>query len=254
MKPLRWFGRAAAFAVLLGLGGCYWRIAHEPMPFETFGDLGPERARGVIVLLPGFADKPDDYEVHGFLPALRRNAPGYDVVAADAHFGYYNKNTLIQQLHAGVIGPLVTRGYREIWLSGISMGGHGAVAYARAYPEGVKGVLLFAPYLGPSDVIAEVTQAGGICRYAASATPPQDRYEFARANFLWLKEALCTPPPKVAVWVGIGDRDQKGRELLRDAVAPGHYVVLSGGHDWTAWTPALETISQRVFNGSASLQ
>ncbi|HUL66993.1 MAG TPA: alpha/beta hydrolase, partial [Burkholderiaceae bacterium] len=116
----------AAFALLLVLGGCYWRIAHEPMPFVAYGDLGPERARGAIVLLPGFASKPEDFDAHGFIEILHRNAPAYDVVAADAHFGYYNKATLLTQLHASVIGPLVARGYRELWIAGVSMGGHGA--------------------------------------------------------------------------------------------------------------------------------
>ena len=239
--------RIAALCLLLVLSGCYWRIAHEPMPYVTYGDLGPEKARGAIVLLNGFADRPDDYEAHGFIPVLHKNAPGYDVIAPDAHFGYYNKNTLLPQLHENVIGPLVARGYREIWISGISMGGHGAVAYARAYPERIKGVLLLAPYLGPGDVVREVAQAGGICKYTAPDPVPQSRYGFAQANFAWLKEVLCARPTKVSVWVGVGDRDQASRELLRDALEPGHYIVLKGGHDWDVWTPALDEITRQVF-------
>ena len=237
----------AALALLLTLTGCYWRIAREPMPFVTYGDLGPERARGAIVLLPGFADKPDDYEVHGFLRVLRKNAPGYDVIAADAHFGYYNKNTLLEQLHVNVIGPLVAHGYRELWIAGISMGGHGAVAYARAYPERVKGLLLLAPYLGPSDVVQEVVQAGGICRYSAPEPLPASRFGFAQANFAWLREVLCGNPAKISVWVGVGEHDQAKRDLLRDVVPADHYLVLPGGHDWDAWTPALDEISRAAF-------
>lgn len=244
--------RLAALALVVSLAGCYWRIAREPMPVVVYGDLGPERARGAIVLLPGFADQPDDYDVHGFLKVLRKNAPGYDVFAPDAHFGYYNKNTLLEQLHASAIGPLVQRGYREIWISGISMGGHGAVAYARAYPERVKGLLLFAPYMGPGDVVQEVAQAGGICRYNPAQPLPQSRYGFAQANFVWLKDVLCDTPQKVAVWVGVGDRDQASRELLRDVVAPGRYIVLPGGHDWDVWTPALDRITQRVFGARSA--
>ena len=245
----------AALALALILSGCYWRIAHEPMPFVTYGDLGPERARGAIVLLPGFADKPEDFDSRGFVPVLRKNAPGYDVIAADAHFGYYNKNTLLTQLHANVIGPLVARGYRELWIVGISMGGHGAVAYARSYPERIKGLLLFAPYLGPDDVVQEVTRAGGVCSYTTPAPPPQTRYGFAQANFLWLEDVLCSSPPKLSIWVGVGDRDQAKRELLRAALPPDHYIVLPGGHDWGPWVPALEQISRRVFaDASASVR
>ncbi len=252
---MRWL---AATVALLSLSACiFFREARDPMPVVSYGiQLGPERARGAIVLLPGFADNPDDYEVHGFLKVLRANAPGYDVYAPDAHFGYYNKNTLLEQLHANAIGPLVARGYREIWISGISMGGHGAVAYARAFPDKVKGLMLFAPYMGPGDVVQEVTQAGGICRYDPAQPLPSNRYGFAQANFLWLKDALCASPQKIAVWVGVGDRDQTSRELLRDVAAPGHYIVLPGGHDWDVWTPALDRITHTVFGerGTAATQ
>jgi len=245
---------ASALMLALALQGCYWRIARDPMPFLAFGDLGPERARGVIVLLPGFADAPQDFDRNGFVSILHKNAPEYDVVAADAHFGYYNKATLLDELHTNVIGPLVARGYRELWIVGISMGGHGAVAYARTYPERIKGLLLFAPYLGPDEVLQEVAQAGGICNYNAPDALPRTRVGFAQANFAWFKDVLCSNPAKASVWVGIGNSDQRQRELLRDVVPSDHYLVEPGGHDWSAWKPALELISLRVFaDASAAL-
>lgn len=247
-----------AVALALALSGCFLlREAREPMPVVTHGDhLGPAKARGAIVLLNGFADEPDDYEKSGFLAVLRKNAPGYDVFAPEAHFGYYRKNTLLKQLHAHAIGPLVERGYKEIWIAGISMGGHGAVAYARAFPQRVKGVILFAPYMGPGAVVEDVAQAGGICRYAPEQPLPENPTGFAQANFVWLKDVLCGSPRKVDLWVALGDRDQRSREVLRDAVAPGRYLVLPGGHDWNVWTPALDTITATVFGdrGSASTQ
>jgi pimeloyl-ACP methyl ester carboxylesterase len=225
------------------------------MPFVAYGDLGPERARGAIVLLPGFADKPEDFDRNGFVSILHKNAAEYDVIAADAHFGYYNKATLLDQLHTNVIGPLVTKGYRELWIVGISMGGHGAVAYARTYPERIKGLLLFAPYLGPDEVLHEAAQAGGLCNYTAPDPLPKTRFGFAQANLAWLKDVLCSNPAKVSIWVGIGNSDQRQRELLRDVVAADRYIVEPGGHDWNAWKPALELISSRVFsNASAAVR
>jgi len=240
---------ALAFALLLlpALAGCYWRIAREPMPFVVHGNLGPERARGAIVLLPGFGDEPADLERSGFVPILRRRAPGYDVVAADAHFGYYKSATLLAQLHASVIGPLVARGYRELWIAGVSMGGHGAVAYARAFPERVRGLLLFAPYLGPGDVVRDVTQAGGICHYRAPHPPEASRNGFAQANFAWLKDVFCEQPPKVSLWVAVGDQDIGASGLLAQVIAPEQYLVLPGRHDWAVWNPALERIAERAF-------
>ena len=121
------------------------------------------------------------------------------------------------------------------------------MAYARAYPERIKGLLLFAPYLGSGDVLQEVTHAGGICRYAPPQPLPDTRVGFAQANFAWLHEVLCSEPAKLSIWVGIGNRDEARRELLRDVLPPDHYVVLPGGHDWSAWTPALDRITRQAF-------
>jgi pimeloyl-ACP methyl ester carboxylesterase len=231
---------------------CFWRSARDPMPFVAHGNLGPQRARGAIVLLPGFGDAPKDFEEHGFVRILQTRAPGYDIVAADAHYAYYRKASVITQLHAHVIGPLVARGYREIWLAGVSMGGHGAVAYARLHPENIVGLILLAPHLGPGDTVDKVTSAGGICAYAAPVPPTAGRAGFAESNFAWLKTVMCRKPPGLQLWLGVGDKDTGSIRLLADLVDRSHFVVLPGGHGWDVWTPALERLAQRAFGAGDS--
>ena len=128
---------------LAALSGCaFLRSASVPMRHLSFQQRGPAAARGVIVLLPGFGDRPEAFEQHGFVAALTRSAPDYDVVAADAHFGYYRKRTLLDRLDQDVVAPLRARGYREIWLVGASMGGLAAVAYARTHPERIRSLIV----------------------------------------------------------------------------------------------------------------
>jgi hypothetical protein len=115
-----------------GSGWAYLRSASTPMPSRTFVQQGASKTRGAIVLLPGFGDGPDTFEERGFVAALKRAAPDYDIVAADAHFGYYRKRSLIDRLDRDVVAPLRNAGYRELWLVGASMGGHGAVARSSA--------------------------------------------------------------------------------------------------------------------------
>jgi pimeloyl-ACP methyl ester carboxylesterase len=230
------------------LGACgYVRLAKQYMPHEVFVARGPTVARGAVVLLPGFGDYPTTFAEQGFVDKLARGAPGYDVFAADAHFGYYRRRTLIERLEADVIHPLRKQGYRELWLVGASMGGHGAVAYARTHPKEIAGVILLAPYMGPRDVVAEVERAGGLCRYKA---PPYEESAdgFARENFAWLKRAACVER-STPIWLAVGasDRLLRADRLLTDALAPERVLVLPGGHGWEVWTPAIEQLAPRAL-------
>lgn len=76
---------------------------------------------------------------------------------------YYLEGKAPQRLHDEVIVPARQPGrYREIWLSGASMGGMGSVMYDRFYPGDVDGIILLAPYLGDRPILREIAQAGGV--------------------------------------------------------------------------------------------
>jgi pimeloyl-ACP methyl ester carboxylesterase len=229
--------------LMLGAGCSYLRSAQEPMPTRTFVRAGPAEAKGAIVLLPGFGDRPETFQERGFVAALSASAPAYDVIAADAHFGYYRKRTLLERLERDVVGPLHAQGYRELWLVGASMGGHGAVAYARTHSSQITGLLLFAPYMGPRDVIDEVRRAGGLCKYRAPIY--EDSAEgFARANFDWLREAVCGHA-EPTVWLAVGDEDglRGAEQVLIDALPKSRVLILPGGHGWRVWTPAVRRVA-----------
>jgi pimeloyl-ACP methyl ester carboxylesterase len=230
---------------LFGGGGCaYLRRANEPMESERFVARGPRLARGAIVLLPGFGDRPATFERQGFVAALRRHAPEHDVIAADAHFGYYRAHSVVERLERDVIGPLRAQGYRELWLAGTSMGGFGAVAYARTHPERIAGLLLFAPYMGAREVTDEVVQAGGLCKYRAPERYVDDARGFTRANFGYLRRVACEPSP-VAVWLAVGQSDSllPANQILGRALEPQRFLTLPGGHGWKVWTPALTRVA-----------
>jgi pimeloyl-ACP methyl ester carboxylesterase len=242
--------RRLLFPLLLALAtGCaLMRPARTPMERVSFRERGPAQARGAIVLLPGFGDGPDAFHEHGFVDALGRVAPEYDVYAADAHFGYYRKRTLVARLERDVVGPLRARGYRELWVAGTSLGGFGAVGYVRTHPERVAGVLLFAPYMGPSEVIREVS-AQGLCKFDGQPGIEDSEANFARANFAWLRRQACDER-KVSLFlaVGLSDRLLVPDRLLGSALDPTHMVVLPGGHGWSVWTPALERLATLAFD------
>jgi pimeloyl-ACP methyl ester carboxylesterase len=227
----------------------YVRSPEVPMAKVQYTHLGARNARGAIILLPGFGDRPETFDERGFIAALRRRAPQYDVIAADAHFGYYREHCLVERLERDVIAPLKREGYRELWLVGTSMGGFGAVGYARTHPERINGLLLFAPYMGPDDVIEEVKRVG-LCQYRpATADKIDDQESFARANFAYLHHKACSERD-VALWLSVGKDDRlfAANELLGKALARDHFLPLPGGHGWKVWTPAIDKLAARAFS------
>lgn len=249
MSHLRAQAACLTAALLCLAPGCaYLRPARVPMSSVAFEPLsGPQAARGAIVILPGFGDEPETFRKHGFVAALRAAAPGFDIYGADAHFGYYRKGMLVSRLGEDVIEPLRKRGYRELWLAGASMGGHGAVGFAREHPSLVTGLLLFAPYFGSRSVVAEVEAAGGLCKYDAPRQKPDDAETFARENFLWLREQACGNR-EVSLWLAVGSQDRllRANRLLGDALERDHLTVVPGGHGWEVWTRAVSQLAARA--------
>ena len=244
---------AAAFA-----GGCFlFRSPEAPMPTEVYAaepapgvNVGPEGARGLVVFLPGLADGPADFEAHGFV--ARARAMGFDVVAADAHLGYYTQGfTVVERLGADVIEPARASGYDVIWLVGISMGGYGALSGAMAYADAVTGVIVLAPYLGGSDVQADVAQAGGLATWDAPdptwVVDPEDRHDVRLWRFL--RGYVAAPERRPALWIGWGRDDDVApmARIIANALPTGRAATREGGHAWVVWEPLFETLTEAAW-------
>jgi pimeloyl-ACP methyl ester carboxylesterase len=99
-------------------------------------------SRGLIVFLQGRGGSNTDFAANGFVEAINRSRLSFDMMAPDAHMGYYMGETLVPRLKHDIIEPAQISGYRPIWLAGVSMGGLGALMYLREYPEDIAGACL----------------------------------------------------------------------------------------------------------------
>ena len=230
------------------LGGCYLlQSASEPIPAERFESAS---ASGLVVLLPGFGDGPKHYVDNGFVDAVRSANPAFDVVAVNAHFGYYRNYSVIERLHQDILAPARER-YDEIWLVGISMGGFGAAAYGMTYPELVDGLILLAPYMGSPEVVEDVMASGELGRWIPPDLDSIDDDKERRFYELWLfyQQYVAAPGRKPRLYLGYGDRDhlREPNAFVAGVLAPERSLMLPGGHKWAVWQPLFTELVDRAI-------
>lgn len=197
------------------------------------------RADMLIVMLPGVYSYPEEFAREGFVKAVQDSRIAADVVRVDAHLGYYEKNAFVERLRQDVIAPAKARGYRAIWIFGISLGGFGGLIYAQEHPEDIAGVVALAPYLGAATISDEVAKAGGLMRWSASANPAGDERS-RRETALWASLKRYGSPSATTLpqlWLGYGNADRfaPSNGLLGAVLPPERVFTTDGGHDWAPW-------------------
>ena len=215
-------------------------------PIPTALVPAPLAAQRLVVVLPGRADNLDVLRRGGIAEAIHQNWPDADVLLAELTMPYYLQGTAPQRLHDEVIVPARLRGYREVWLSGASMGGMGSVMYDRSYPGEVDGIILLAPYLGDRPILREIAEAGGVESWDPG--PPQAIGKDNWQHEMWrhLHTWADSPDRTRNIWLAYGDRDRlrSAMPLLIPLLPREHVLVRPGGHAWRVWSPALGEVLQ----------
>jgi pimeloyl-ACP methyl ester carboxylesterase len=226
----------------VALSGCAFMAPPPSVPMATVRAEPTTPDRGaLLVLLPGLRDRADRFVDRGFIEAY--SGKRFDIVSADAHFGYYRARTLTERLHEDVIQPARDEGYSEIWLLGISMGGMGSILYANDYPADVDGVILLAPYLGDRCVIEEIDAAGGLAGWSGESSCTED-YEVDM--WRWLKETTMASDVDLVLGYGTRDRLAPMYSPLLDVLPESRVYRRDGGHDWPTWTALWSGIGEDI--------
>jgi pimeloyl-ACP methyl ester carboxylesterase len=201
--------------------------------------------QSLIVFLPGIWDRPEVFAREGLVATARAHGVTADMIGADAHIGYYTERTFLPRFREDVILPARQRGYREIWLVGVSLGGFGAIWYDLEHPGELAGIVALAPYLGEPDMVDEVFTAGGLIAWqpvTAEADDPQRQ--------IWrnLKRYARGEQTRDRIFLGYG-RDDKFAlpDGMLAAVLPSEQVITGdGGHDWDTWRTLWDRILLRL--------
>lgn len=201
--------------------------------------------RCLAVLLPGRWNEPERFRDAGFAAAVAARGLAIDLVAVDAHLGYYRARSIVERLRTDVVAPARAAGYDSIWIVGPSLGGLGGLLYLREHPEELSGVLAIAPYLGESEVIDEIAQAGGPAAWRPPATIASG--DIGRELWTWLAP-WASAPSTVPLHLGWGTADafDRSNRLLASLLPAERVYTLPGGHDWQVWERVWEAFLDRT--------
>lgn len=237
MRTLSWSGLLLALGMLLG---CYPK-GDPSRPIPTTLLTAPQKAQRLVVVLPGRGDDLGGLARSGIAEAVQSAWPDADVILTGLALGYYMEGQAVQRLHREIISPARTRGYREVWLLGASLGGMGALMYDHSYPGDIDGIVLLAPYLGEKPLLDQIAAAGGVAQWQPGLVPAVvDNDNLQHELWRHLKTWSADPAKARNVWLAYGDRDKlrAAMPLLAPVLRPGHVLVRKGGHTWGVWSPA----------------
>ena len=233
---------------LVLLGCAALRKPTGPIPVQEIPAPRPVTHRPLVIVLPGRGDDLHDLAKTGMAGTVQKAWPEADVLLAGATLDYYAEGRVPQRLHDEIIAPARARGYREIWLTGASMGGMGALMYERVYPHDVTGIVLFAPFMGAPSLIREVAAAGGVAGWEPGPKPAAldgDNYQ----REVWrVVKGWQDPAEAQRIWLVCGDSDRfiEAAQLIFPLLPPQHFVEVKGGHDWDVWDQGAALIYPRI--------
>jgi pimeloyl-ACP methyl ester carboxylesterase len=236
------------FIILLALLSSFIPACTPPttVPIRTvcFGGSCEKKHDTLLVFLPGIQDRSGVYADRGFIEAAKKHGVKADLIGVDAHVGYYKEKKLLGRVKEDVVEPAKKRGYRYIWLVGISLGGFGAIWYDAENPGDITGLVSLSPYLGEPEMIDEVSRAGGL-----RAWQPARTGELDDQHRIWRGLKNYELPEKSArrVFLGYGLSDKFAfPDSILAAVLPREQVfAIKGDHDWSTWRRLWEIILER---------
>ena len=247
---MRLFYICLVLAEMLFLSGCVeTRPVENPIPTVFYPAHGSGsgnaesqdsqsrnfRSQDLYVFLPGRGDAVDAFESNGFIAMLRAARPDADAVAVDAHMAYYEQDMLLDRVYRDVLQPYRQKGYQNIILVGISLGGYGALWLANAYPDEVSSVILLAPFLGMKPLVERIENAGGISQWRTQIDHDPG---FDERVWLWADDLRNVETAKIETAIlgyGKSDRFAGAAELMATAIPAPSVFSADGGHDWTTW-------------------
>jgi pimeloyl-ACP methyl ester carboxylesterase len=166
--------RSALLAMVLATSGCYFsQSPSRPIPTLLARASSGATARCLVIFLPGLLDGADSFVEHGMVRDLIASGAPCDAAMVELGYRYYFGARVGDTLYEDVLYPALARGYEEVWVVGISLGGLGATLLAREHGEAIAGVILLSPFLGIDPTLRDVVTRR--CVASPGSGPPGEQ-------------------------------------------------------------------------------
>lgn len=240
----------ALVALVATLSGCA-TTGETPMAALHYENTQAQPADGkkLLILLRGAGGGNEVFKDKGLVDQVISRGLPFDIVAPDAHTGYYAAKTLERRLYEDIILPARRRGYSEIWVAGTSMGGLGALLLQIQYPDAADGIILLSPFLGWPGIVQEIRDAGGLARWQPGEHTIAD---WQRYLWAWIKQVQQAPERFPPIYLGYGTSDlfSHSQDLLAGALPEGRTLTTPGGHTYGTmrrlWREYLEKLEPEL--------
>lgn len=236
------FGASALLLASVVSGGCAIGPARRG---ELHSVRVGEGSDTLVVMLPGIKDEAEQFLIEGFVGGNDGTAESFDVVVVGPEFGDYVSGTFAARLRNDVIAPARARGYDDIWLLGVSIGGFGSLLYAGEFPADIRGIVLLAPYLGGKRTPRAIEAAGGLeaWRGAGRPSPFVD-------GWIALRTLLQHPDATIVLGFGGDDRLAATYTPLLATLPQSQVYTVAGGHGWATWAPLWQQIKSTIHSAA----
>jgi esterase/lipase superfamily enzyme len=230
MKRIIWLWAIASIVVVFL--GCSGSRDKKALPSVRYSGMTGKRS--LVVLFPTMGGKGSHYETQGFLDEVWERGFEASMEVLDVKPSLYLGSRIVELVKTEVIEPAKAEGYEEIYLVGISLGGHGALLYATTYPEDIDGIVVLAPFISGDLVSEAIEEAGGLDTWEDC---PFLGWEYACNVWKSLQVYVSDSENQKKVVLGFGREDKFVDQcrVLADVLLPEQVFTVPGGHDWETW-------------------
>ena len=234
--------------VLIGCGS----NGDSSVPLTTQKILSGTKTSNLLIMFPGINSSGSDFIDFGFIEPFQEKYNNVDIILVDTRLAYVEAGNISERIQNEIIVPAYAKGYDNIWLVGVSLGGFSSLLYNRDFAENVNGIVLIAPYLGDLYSVSDLIDHPSPKKWSLDNKNSTDRSIRFWRYLLTLTKPNKDNELKTDLFIAYGDKDRSSQlhQLLASQIKKENvYINEDGGHNWISWKPLwINMLDHKVFN------